>query len=446
MQPALDRDDFYGFLSLGYVPRGRTGYDGLERLGPGTVVTMRDGRIVNRRRYWTIPEYRVAPGAPQPLSEPDIDRVRDALTRAIEARLVSDVPLALFLSSGVDSTLIALLCRYELGIKPHTLTIAFKGRLSGGLEVDESPIANKLAALIGSDHIVHSLEAGATGFTIDDLVSMFRLPFDNSGALAVKALCALARRSVTVGVTGLGGDELSFGYGKTANLYRLRAYHRLPFMLQQMSGAAARALAPMVPRATALAARAGATPHQTYLAEKNFPAIGALNTLPGFRAWAAETFSADKLPFVAAGQWDLSETLPQSLLLSQDHASMSESMELRTPFLSRELMGVMASFDPRSLIQFGRKNVFRRLRDRYLQGVDLGTRKHGFLFSSDHLLRGYGNATPVIDELPKRFVETIWSRRFDGEGWTRLALRLAIYDRWKSGAVQARPVGLVGGG
>jgi asparagine synthetase B (glutamine-hydrolysing) len=171
-----------------------------------------------------------------------------------------------------------------------------------------------------------------------------------------------------------------------------------------------------------------------------------LNTLPGFRNWAARTFNADKTPFVAAGQWDLSETLPQSLLLAQDHASMSESMELRTPFLSRELAGVTASFDPRSLIQFGRKGVFRRLRDRYLQGLDLDTRKHGFLFSSDQLVRDYGSAAPAIEELPKRFVEAIWERRFEGEGWTRLALRLAIYERWKSGVTQARPAALSAAG
>ena len=105
---------------------------------------------------------------------------------------------------------------------------------------------------------------------------------------------------------------------------------------------------------------------------------------------------------------------------------MHASLELRTPFLSRKLVEKVAEFDPRAFMGYGQKSVLRRMLGRYLPEDLFNHPKSGFVFPSDIFLRQLGPAVPVIPNLTVDAARDVWEKRFDGNGWTRIAMRMAI--------------------
>src|SRR5690606_11044367 len=132
--------------------------------------------------------------------------LRDALLESVKLRLVSDVPLGAFLSGGIDSSAVVAMMR-ELGTA-HLLTcsIGFKER-----QYDESAFAQLVADAKATDHKTEIVEASDFGL-LDQLVRMYDEPFADSSAIPTYRVCELARRHVTVALSGDGGDEDFLGY------------------------------------------------------------------------------------------------------------------------------------------------------------------------------------------------------------------------------------------
>ncbi|WP_135081485.1 asparagine synthase (glutamine-hydrolyzing) [Terasakiella sp. SH-1] len=431
LEKNLSQSDLYSFLTLGYLPGGTSAYKGVKKIDAGTIVTLNAKEVISETRYWFPPRPTLSTAPPRPATNADLERIRDALITSIERRLISDVPLSLFLSSGVDSTLVALMCRYELDIRPETLTFVQKGYLSGKIKIDESFIASQLAKYLGCPHHIVECDPAENENNIDDMLHLFGGPCDNSGAFSVKTICHAAKKNYVVGLTGVGGDELAYGYGKVATLYRFRKLHVLPHFLLDGIYATSQYLRPFSSKFQAIADRACKTTSQIYSAEKNYPMVRWLNKLDGYQDWCENYFKNELAPYLEAGYEDLNGTLPGSILFAQDHASMSESFELRTPFLSKDVFEAASHIDPRSMISFGRKNILKRLRKSYLKDIDFNIGTHGFLFSSNHLLKNLETTVPQINGIDSAFSEKVWHKRSAGEGWTRMALRLAILEKWQ---------------
>jgi hypothetical protein len=165
---------------------------------------------------------------------------------------------------------------------------------------------------------------------------------------------------------------------------------------------------------------------EIYLALKNYPAIGWLRQLSGFDAWAKDEFgSLTGPPYQSVPAYEFGTGLANEHLYTYDLASMRASVELRAPFLSRSLAEKLAEFDPRALVAFGQKSILRRLLGRFLPDELFDHPKSGFNYPADVFLRSYGVAAPSLTDLPPDFVEAAWSRRYDEEGWARIAVRLA---------------------
>jgi asparagine synthase (glutamine-hydrolysing) len=193
-------EDYFAF---GYIPFPNTIFDGTYKLGPGHVlsVDMRSKKI-NIRKYWDVSFHEDKTKSEQQLSEELVERVRDA----VKVRLIAEVPLGAFLSGGVDSSIVVATMADLLTKPVNTCSISF-----GDPEFNESAYAQKVANKFNTNHSMEQVESDDFSL-IDKLAWMYDEPFADSSAMPTYRVCELARKKVTVALSGDGGDELFAGY------------------------------------------------------------------------------------------------------------------------------------------------------------------------------------------------------------------------------------------
>ena len=412
----LDDESWAAFLSLGYIPSPRTAYPAIRRLEQASVMRVKDGVAKPPRRYWSVPVGTPGRGPVRPLSEGEMDTLCRALIASLEGRLVADVPIGLFLSAGIDSALVAALCRRELVRSLECLTVAFPV----GDVVDESAGAAAIAAHLDLPHRVLENRTDPKSASIARVVDLFGQPSGNAAILPVDQLCAAAARHYKVGLTGIGGDEVTWGYGKNQTYWRWRHIFGLPGPVRWTMSQAGRLAGG---KAARFGNRIGAAATELYLANKNFPALPWLKALPGFDAWTRRTFGGSSPLEYAVPQFDFDQVLPNMQLPAFDHASMRHGLELRTPFLNRTVVETVAQVDPRALLAFGQKNVLRRLLARYLPEDLFNRPKAGFSFPDEFIVDAASAPRPVRG-LSQGAIDTVWRHRSEPGGWRTLALRL----------------------
>lgn len=195
----LDRRAVASLLWNGFVVGPSTIVEGIESLAPGQVAITDDGRELRRRRYWTIPPL----DAHRPASKAD---VADVITESVARHLVSDVPIGVFLSGGIDSSAVAALAQRASDGPVHTFTLSFDEQ-----EYNEGEFARAAAQAIGSEHrdirLVESEFAGALATAVDTLDQP---TFDGLNSYYISR--AVRQAGLTVALVGTGGDELFGGY------------------------------------------------------------------------------------------------------------------------------------------------------------------------------------------------------------------------------------------
>ena len=432
--PRLEGANLVALLTVGCIPAPETAFAGVKRCTPGTKIIVRAGKVESVRRYWSPPIGTPGRRAPQPLGEVDLDRIEDVLADSIRTRLHADVPVCAFLSSGVDSSLIVALAK-RLGRDVPCITVAF----SQGRSVDESLAAGAIARHLGLPHEVlagGNPEADAA----NSVLSLFGQPNDNLTALSVRDMSRLARARFKVALTGLGGDELFYGYRKHLLVWRLRRLLESPESLRLAAGAVAHRLRAASGKFGAFADLVGVRGWELVAAHKTIGILTWLRELPGWAEWAQSHFAASRTPVILrVPEYDVSQTMPDSLLPAQDLGSMAESLELRSPFLNRRLADQMAQFDPRSLLGFGRKSVLYRLLERHVPAALTLQRKVGFIFPHDRFLAAMPKSVPVVPGVEPSMVRTAWRRRGRGGGWLRLSVRLALAAAFQDGLARTMP-------
>jgi asparagine synthase (glutamine-hydrolysing) len=191
-------DDFF---ALGYVPDPHTIYASVQKLPAGHFLMIREGYHEAPRRYWS------APTATQPMDEADaVSGLVSQLTEATRLRLVSDVPLGAFLSGGVDSSAVVSTAAGLANGSLETFTIAFPGA------DDETPLARLMAERYGTRQHVDRAPPSDYFDAARSQARIFGEPFGDSSSVPTETVCALARKHVTVAVSGDGGDEVFAGY------------------------------------------------------------------------------------------------------------------------------------------------------------------------------------------------------------------------------------------
>jgi asparagine synthase (glutamine-hydrolysing) len=338
----LDDEALDIYLTFGYIPAPRTIYRHVRKLEAGHYLVVTDAGI-QKHRYWS-PQSWIDSGRPFTAWEDAREELIRRLRSATASRMVSDVPLGCFLSGGMDSSTV-LSFMAELSSQPvKTFSIGFP-------EADYSELqyARTIARHFGADHHEYVLEPDGIE-VLDRLVEHFGEPFADSSALPTWYLSELTRKSVTVALTGDGGDELFGGYGwyRTGRLLENLSF--VPPRVLRLSGRLRAVPGPHLVRAVGKASWLLSLP-----TGQRYAALRELITSPVKQRLYAPAFLARsghralgvlEEAFERGGEGDvlnrmmaadLSTYLAEDLLVKVDRMSMAHALECRSPLLDSDL-------------------------------------------------------------------------------------------------------------
>jgi asparagine synthase (glutamine-hydrolysing) len=416
--PSIDQAAVASFLQFSCVPAPQCIYDGFAKLRPGSLVTLTGatvpGTLPEQHPYWSA-EAAIADAGRLTLLEDDREAeetVEAALSGAVAARMVADVPVGALLSGGIDSSLIVALMQRHSTRPVRTFTVAFAEQ-----SFDESVAAAGVARHLGTDHTTVELPSREVLELVPRLAEVWDEPFADSSQLPTHLVAAVARRSVTVALSGDGGDELFAGYNRHAWLDRVwRWATLLPPGLRRAIGGAACLVPPGV-----VDTAAGFLPErwQVRLPSTKVAKLGrvlqASTVQEAYRSLTAHwERPAELVPGVRArpgagtpddarlSAWDgegdvtaqllkedLVSYLPDDVLTKVDRASMAVSLETRAPFLDRGVLEAAWRLPTSSKVRDGTsKWVLRQILYRHVPPALVDRPKMGFGVPLADWLRG----------------------------------------------------------
>ncbi len=465
--PPLDPEAVEDYFALGYVPDPRTIFRGVHKLPPATRLTVRRGAPPPPPiPYWDV---RFAEAAPRDDRTAE-EELAARFAECVRMRMIADVPLGAFLSGGVDSSAVVAFMAQASDLPVRTCSMGFPDP-----RFDESRYAALVAERYGTDHFAETVEIDAFGL-IDRLATAYTEPFADSSAVPTFLVSALARKRVTVALSGDGGDELFAGYRRYAFHRREEQVKaRLPAGLRRpLFGALARAYPkldwaprPLRAKATfeALAADAVGgyfravtllpTPLRRRLYSADFRrALGGYEAIEVLRGHAARSGTDD--PVARAQYIDLKTWLPGQMLTKVDRASMANGLEVRPPFLDHELVEWAAALPPEQKIAgMDGKAVLKRLIEPLVPREVLHRPKQGFSLPLARWLReGFEERLRALPDEPllagtglfdrtmvRRLVAEHLGRRRDHARtlWSLLMFEAFLRRPWLDQAVPAVP-------
>ena len=384
----IDFTSLHHYLSLGYIPAPGSIFTDIRKLEPGTQLTVEEGRAPVEHRYWQL---RFAPETRTRSLDDYADEVLTGLRAAVKSHLLSDVPVGVFLSGGVDSSgLVALMSEVASG-RISTFSVGFEEK-----SFDELDLAREVAKRYGTDHHEFVVRPDAVRI-LPKLARHFGEPFADSSAVPVYYVSELAARNVKGVLSGEGGDEVFAGYetylaGKLTALYR-----RLPSVIGRSLVPAVVSRLPVSHAKVSFDYKAKRFVGGAYLplADGHFwwkvvlsdavqaelclgPARnGHSDTAAIFRAAAERAGSDDWLAQLQA--IDAHVYLPDDILVKADRMSMAHSLEARVPYLDRSLVELAARLPSDvKLRRFTKKFVLKHALRRHVPEAILKGKKRGF--------------------------------------------------------------------
>ncbi|CAO3441344.1 asparagine synthase (glutamine-hydrolyzing) [Azospirillum endophyticum] len=374
--PTIDIDELAGYLTFQYVPAPQAIYRNCRKLEPGSILTVEPGRVGAPVRYFSFETSGERTGTAS-LDEL-ADELEELLVRALKGRLLSDVPLGAFLSGGIDSSTVAALITRKLNRSLKTFSIGFSGDVDS-----EHNDARAIANHLGTDHHERLISPDQTDM-VELLAQRLDEPNADSSCLPTYLLSSFARESVTVALSGDGGDEMFGGYGRYFDSVAATAANR------------DRILA-----GTWTTGRDYYSGRILIFEDRGLRALmgEAPDPMPNLLWRLREAINQDSRPFINVfRELDSQNYLPGAVLAKVDRMSMQHSLEVRTPFLSIDVARFAARL-PEDRIAVGRqgKLVLRRVAERLLPPDWLARPKKGFGMP----VAGWGEATmrPVVDRL-----------------------------------------------
>ena len=408
----IDRDALADFISYSYIPAPQSIYRGIHKLVPGTLLSVRAGkRTVSKSvSYWSLLD-SARQGLLAPFTGSDSEALQGLearLSEAVSLQQISDVPIGAFLSGGIDSSTIVALMQAQ-SIRPiHTFTIGFDD-----LQFNEAVHARAVARHLGTDHTELYVTPQEARVVIPQLPMLYDEPFADSSQIPTYLVSQLARRSVTVSLSGDAGDELFGGYNRyiyTRNLLKVPAPLRriLAFWLGALSPAQwdriYSAIQPMLPSSLrvrmpgdkahklsdVLAMNSDAAIYQRLVSTWHYPntvVLGGRGYINLSQAWNELTdFDAPECRMMAL---DALTYLPDDILCKVDRAAMGVSLETRVPFLDHRVVEYAWRLPLHMKIRNGQsKWILRQLLYKYVPKELIERPKMGFGVPIDIWLRG----------------------------------------------------------
>ncbi|MGA2022440.1 MAG: asparagine synthase (glutamine-hydrolyzing) [Candidatus Sulfotelmatobacter sp.] len=465
IEAELDLESLHQYLTFLWVPDPKTMFRGIHKLPAGHCATFRDGEL-KIRQYWDLSFPRA--GAPYPRSGADLaDELRERFRQSVEAQMVSDVPIGAFLSAGLDSSsIVAMMCKAtRQPVRTYTITFPRKYRV-GETTLDDPNVPARLARQLGCDNQQIVVEPDVAEL-LPRLTWHMDEPTADPAIITAYLVCREVHKQATVLLSGVGGDELFAGYRKHAAHRWATAYRRMPGFLRNgieagldalpsLRGTAMKGrvrLAKKMARSASLAPQDRFIRNCTYLDDAQKMSLYTVEVQDQLRR--SDPAARHHSSFDAVRDADF---LNQMLYLDtkifmvslnlnyNDKMSMASSVEVRVPFLDRELAEFAAWNIPPELKLKGffhptTKHIFRRAMQDVLPAEVLRQPKAGFAAPVDYWLAN--DLREMVDDLlsetnirkrglfrPEAVRRLVDEHRVGAEDWSMQIWQFLTLENW----------------
>ena len=380
--PKISGEGFASYLRYGYVPGSDTVLPQVLQLRAGHLLQWQAGKL-QQTTFGDAPEYRS-----RVMKDGEfLHQLDTRLQAAVEARLISDVPLGCFLSGGIDSSLVVAYARKIYGPKLKTFTVSFPGTMR-----DEGGYGRKVAEILGTDHQTIQIEAQDMEKHYIETLQRCPEPLGDDSFLPTYFISRATRRYVTVALSGDGGDELFGGYPKYRQIRVAAALH--PFAQFMPAG-----LLSLLPDRWAKAGELAQAPAEWSRALW----LSSLWKESELKVVLEKPLTARKGQTFFKIEWekhrrasleerfamtDVATYLEGSILRKVDRASMAASLEVRAPLLDERILDLTVTAGVRDTALGKRKVALRTLLSRHLPLEIFRGAKRGFGLPIDEWFRG----------------------------------------------------------
>lgn len=347
---SINPESIIDYLTYRYIPAPKSLYNNIHKLPAASVLQLDadNPRQLRVTRYWSLPVETCADASTESLSS----ELLELLGESVAAQMVSDVPLGLLLSGGLDSSSVAAMA-VEKNVEPLSFTIGFREK-----EHDESSYADIVSGALGTKHRVLYLEREEMGDLANSMASWFDEPFGDTSAVPTYRVSAFARQYVTVALSGDGGDELLGGYGWYRRYEKLLEHSRIaPFKLRH--GLPFKSASRRMRHLSCLLTSDPVGVYAGLRGSLSYNRLQKMKSTLGVRKdydhlWAYRAhYDARRSPIQNARIMDFHTYLPDDILTKVDRVSMAVSLECRPPFLSRKLVEFCYSLPERYVMLGG---------------------------------------------------------------------------------------------
>ncbi|NBI72352.1 asparagine synthase (glutamine-hydrolyzing) [Clostridiaceae bacterium] len=442
----LDRDALALYFGHGYIPSPFTIYKNIKKLEAGNILELEfPFTDVKSYKYWDVME--IAQKGQEDLfrgsEEEAADELERLLKESIKGQMRADVPVGAFLSGGVDSTTVAAVMQSLNTNKIRTFTIGFENA-----DYNEAVYAKETADYLGTEHTQRYISDREAQEVIPKLAGMYGEPFADSSQIPTYLVSELARQSVTVSLSGDGGDELFCGYPRYHRLERhWNLLKRIPYPIR------------IAVRKTT-AGRTDSRWRKLETANRYFPARSGIQLYEfatGFRWMAGQMVKGADFPEYRLTQYpegymkqlpedymlmDLQMYHPDDILVKVDRAGMAVSLESRIPFLDRDLMEFVWRLPLRYKYSDNvEKRVLKKVLFRYVPEHMMERKKKGFSIPIDRWIRDgelRAWAESLMNErnikeqgiLNEKYVSELWGNFIRSGKWYPQIWYILMFEEW----------------
>ncbi len=446
-RPAVDPTAISLFLQYRYTPAPFTAFTGIRKLAPGEMLVVEQGKLSKQRWYQFVP----TPFERQPSDEEAAHTLLELYRAAVKRHLLSDVPVGLLLSGGVDSGLLLGLMS-ECGQGWPTYTVGY----GSSYRDDELDDAAETARHYGASNEVVRLDREIFEDALPRIVNAMEEPIASSSIVPMDFVCARARKDVTVALIGQGPDELLGGYTRHLGVAYGRVWRKMPGAVRSLFAGAVRALGrgeSLKRGVFALGVEDRFRRYQHVFSIVPGTGIAALfrpGVLPEHAGdvvqdcWDGYRTAIDGLDELGGFQLlELRSSLPDELLMYGDKISMTHSLEARVPYLDRQVVEYVQRLGPEFKVRNGqRKWLHRKVCRQFLPASIIRRKKRGFAVNVvDDWFRGsisgkmhdylHSRDALMFDYLDPSTVSRLHAEHLSGARDNhKLLFSLVVFEEW----------------